>query len=250
MNLKKIICIILSFTGVSFANVEQNQGSSDNEQFYAFQEMNLYESVGIDEQGKEEFRLVESKPYGNIFNALAKAQGVTKVNIGDVLMRTKNLIALGKEIYTIVEAGKAVVTINSKPIQVLPMNDNAEAISASELDGWSPPKSRKFRVETKNYMGMSPVVFEFMLIFTYGGSLEGQGLYITGAQIKPVFVDVKWGFKFDASFKVQTIVNEGSYEQPIAGAVLMLDTKIETILQERQMNQTFYINGQGLINAH
>jgi hypothetical protein len=246
MSLKKfqLSFIFLALYLFSFAA----QANQSNEQFYAFQQIDLYEV--FEEEGVEIFNLITSAKYDNVFAALSKAQGVTKVNIDGAIMMTKKLIVLGKEIYQIVEAGKPVVTTQSQPVEVLPMDKNAKAIQAIELAGWDRPKAKKYRIETKNYLGMSPVVFDFLVIFTYGGNYEGKGKYITGAQIKPNFVSVKWGYKFDASFKVQTVINEGTYENPIAGAVLMLDSKISTIMQEQQTNKTFYINGLGQINSY
>ena len=123
-------------------------------------------------------------------------------------------------------------------------------MSALQLHGWNPPLVRKYKVETKNYLGMKPVSFEFMLIYSYGGQNEGKGRYITGAQLKPTSVNVKWGYSLDVEFKLQSIVNQGSFENPVAGAVLMLDYKIKTVLQEQSQNKTFYINGAGQVTSY
>ena len=106
-------------------------------------------------------------------------------------MMTKELIALGKEIYAIVEAGKPVVKLESNPVHVLPRTSAGSTIEAIDLQGWSMPKVKRFRYEAKNYLNIKPVVIEFMLIFSYGGNHDGVGKYISGAQIKPTFVDVK-----------------------------------------------------------
>lgn len=240
------------FSAHSFSFVAQDENHSyaqDNEQFYTFQSIELYEAI-MNDNGEEEFVLRRKNSQDDFFLALGKSQGARTVNIDDVIMVTRKLIAFGKEIYKIVDAGKPIVTIESKPVQVLPLGQGEQVINATDLTSWKAPKVKKFRVETKNYLGVSPVVFEFMVIFSYGGQFEGKGRYITGAQIRPIFVDVKWGYKFDAAFKVQTIVNEGSVDFPIAGAVLELDSSIATILQEQKASQLFYINGEGLINTY
>lgn len=223
--------------------------NADDTMFNTIQSVEVYEVV-TDEDGQEIHHLVNDSKIPNVYERLAKTQGVTKVGIGDILMKTRKIIALGKEIYEIVKAGKPVVDIvEATPVEVLP-HDNGVAIPAVELSGWNAPVSKKYLLKTKNYLGMSPVVFEFMLLFSYGGSNQGVGAYITGAQIKPTRVSVKWGYNFSAKFKVQTIVNEGSMNDPVAGVVLMMDNTIQTVLQEERMSKTFYINGLGQVNAY
>lgn len=240
MKLLVLSMVLALWTGVANATEEQ---------FDTIQAVEMYELV-TDENGDTQEVLIQSDSQSDFFNALAKAQKVQRVDIDGYLMMTRKLIALGKEIYNIVKAGKPVVTVNSEPVQVLPLNEEGEVLSSVSLAGWKPPKVKKYKIAAKNYLGISPVSFEFMVIFSYGGSNNGAGAYLTGAEIKPLAVDVKWGYSFNADFKLQTIVNEGSLEDPIAGAVLMMDSKISTTLQESHLNKTFYINGLGTLNAY
>lgn len=219
------------------------------DQFQEIQSVDLYELVE-DENGEELEVLIQSQKSPTFFDYLAKSQGLQKINAAGVIMMTKELIALGKEIYKIVEAGKPVVTINSEPIEVLPRDEDGTTISAMNLSGWKAPIVKKYRVATKNYLGMKPASFDFMLIFSYGGNDRGKGAYITGAQIKPTAVNVKWGYTLNAEFKVQTIMNEGAWDNPVAGAVLSIDYGISTVLQDQQHSKTFYINGKGQVTTY
>lgn len=219
------------------------------EQFDSIYSVDMYEYVTT-KSGSKRKVLIHNSGTSNVFMALAKSQGVKKVNKKGILMMTRQFIALGKELYALIQAGEPVVNVISEPVQVLPFNESAQVIPAINLSGWKAPVVKKYRIETKNYLGMTPVVFEFMLLFSYGGSQDGHGSYITGAEIKPTLVDVQWGFEFNANFKLQTILNEGSATNPIAGAVLMLDTEVKTPIQQRQLNKTFYINGLGDLSAY
>lgn len=219
-----------------------------SDQFQTIQSVDLYE-IELDENGNDVEKLVHSKPIPNELEELIN-RPVQKSDIGSIIMVTKQLIALGKEIYKIVEAGKPVVTLNSEPVQILPRDEQGATVEAFELSGWRAPRVQKYRVKTKNYLGMSPASFDFMLIYSYGGKYRGKGAFITGAQIKPTAVDVKWGYKLDAQFKVQSIMNQGSESAPIAGAVLMIDYNIKTVLQNRSDNKTFFINGLGQTTAY
>jgi hypothetical protein len=166
--------------------------------------------------------------------------------VGEVLMVARELIAFGKEVYKIIEAGKPVVTIgDTTPISVLPKNAKGKYIEAFDLENWKMPKSKKYRVVAKNGFGMKTITFDFMLIFTYGGSYDGRGAYITGAEVASTDVSVSWGYSLDADFKVQSIVNQGSKENPVAAAVLQIDYKMSTVLKESRSSKKFMINGLG-----
>ncbi len=236
---------LLCVAGLSTAHAENVY----HPQFQQIQSIEFYE-LTEDEYGEEKEILLETRNTPTLMDSLSKSQGVQKVNASGVIMMTRELIALGKEIYTIVEAGKPVVNINSEPIEILPRDEQGGVISAMDLSGWKIPKVKKFRVTTKNYLGMKPASFDFMLIFSYAGTNRGKGAYITGAQIKTTAVNVKWGYNLDANFKVQTIMNQGSWDNPVAGAVLMIDYKISTVLQEQQNNKTFYVNGLGEVKTY
>ncbi len=220
-----------------------------DDQFQAIRTIELYE-VSEDSEGNQVETIVSKKNNPDFLMRLAKSQGVQKVGLGEIIMVTKELIALGKLIYPIVEAGKPVVTINSVPVEVLPRDEKGEAITAMQLNGWQNPKVARYKVKVKNYLGVVPASIEFLMIFTYGGSYNGAGKYITGAQIKPIDVMVKWGYKLDAEFKVQTIMNQGTQDNPVAGAVLMIDYNIKTIMQEMNSSKLFHINGNGEVNHY
>lgn len=179
---------------------------------------------------------------------------VTKSNqkgVGEVLMVARELIAFGKEVYKIIEAGKPVVRIGqTTPVSVLPKNEHGTSIDAFDLENWKMPKSKKYRVVAKNGFGMKTITFDFMLLFTYGGSYNGKGAYITGAEVASTDVSVAWGYTLDADFKVQSIVNQGTRENPVAAAVLQIDYKMSTVLKESRSSKKFMINGLGQTRSY
>ena len=193
---------------------------------------------------------VEQKMISNPFQT-PKSQLRSTKGLGEVIMATKEIIALGKEIYKIIEAGKPVVTIGeNKPLSVLPRDEKGNYIDAFDLERWQMPKARKYRVIAKNGFGMKTISFDFMLIFTYGGQYNGKGAYITGAEVASVDVNVAWGYELDARFKVQSIFNQGTKSNPIAAAVLQIDYKISTVLKESRSSRKFMINGLGQTQSY
>tara|TARA_Y100000780_G_scaffold232596_1_gene268885 strand:+ start:16211 stop:16954 length:744 start_codon:yes stop_codon:yes gene_type:complete len=222
-----------------------------DDQYQTIQSVEMYE-VEENEDGSQNETLLQDQKlptdlemaYGQITRSYQKAR------IDDVIMTTRNLIAIGKEIYKIIEAGRPVVNIGeSKSLSVLPMDEKGTPVDSFRLSNWSTPKAKKYKVVAKNYLGMSPVSFEFMLIYNYGGSLDGKGKYLTGTQIKATSVQVSWGYELNANFSVQSIINQGTDEEPIAGAVLAIDYKIKTVLKESRSSKTFFVNGVGQTKA-
>lgn len=212
------------------------------DQFHMISEVKLVEVVNGVEVNVEEAEL----PYiDNLKSAPIPAPGLP-----GVIMVTKDLLALGKEIYKIVEAGRPVVNVDSDPFDILPKSDKGLDITPFDLTNWKAPRARKYRINATNYMGIKAAVFEFIVIFSYGGKYNGRGHYITGAQIKPTKVNVKWGYNLDASFKVQTITNSGTKSEPIASSVISIDYIIKTVLQENRSSKLFYINGLGDLKAY
>jgi hypothetical protein len=220
-----------------------------SDQFQTIQSIDLYEVVES-EQGEVENLVQTQKLPSEIEVLMAEAKKNRNKGLGEIIMATKQLIALGKEIYKIIEAGKPVVSVNSTPISVLPKDEKGDYVDAMNLSNWQMPKVKKFRVAAKNYLGMTPVSFEFMMIFTPGGKWNGKGAYLTSTQIKPTTVDVSWGYSVDATFKVQSIINQGSVDSPVAGAVLMIDYTIKTVLKESRNSRTFFVNGLGQAQAY
>jgi hypothetical protein len=220
-----------------------------SEQFQTVQSVEVVEVIEAD--NGDEIETIVDERNATFFSSLKPAlSNKSNPTIPGALAATKEFIALGKQVYKIIEAGRPVVSSKSEPVQILPNDKSGELVDAFSLSDWSEPVVKKYRIRAKNYLGMSPATFEFILIFTPGGRFEGKGYYITGAQIKPTKMDVKWGYTLNAEFKVQSIMNAGSSKNPIAAAVLAIDYTISTVLQENTASRLFYINGLGKVKAY
>lgn len=168
--------------------------------------------------------------------------------IGDVITTIKEIIAFGKEIYKIVEAGKPVINTKYAPISVLPLETEfGKDISPMKLAHWNAPKFVKFKVSYKNGYGVEVVAFTYNVNMSYGGQFQGKGSYITNAQIVPEKVTVAWGYTFNAEMSLVGLTNLGTEEAPIAGATLQLSYSVSTVLKEDRNNMTIFIAGDGTI---
>lgn len=166
-------------------------------------------------------------------------------NATKVIKITKDLIALGKEVYDLVEKGRPVYNETSKAIRILPRQAGDDLSAALELQNWQMPTVKKYRYKLMNKRRKNVATVEYKVIFSAGGDLNGVGKYISGAQIKPTYVDVKWGWEFNATYVVQDILNLGTHESPVAAAVLMIDFHSKSVLSNRTENRMFAIDGLG-----
>lgn len=168
--------------------------------------------------------------------------------IGDVISIMREIIAFGKEIYKIVEAGKPVVNTKYAPISVLPLNTEfGRDITPTDLSNWNAPRYAKFKVIYKNGYGSEVVSFTYNINMSAGGKYQGKGSYITNAQIVPENISVAWGYTFNATMSLVGLTNIGSEEDQVAGATLQLSYSVSTVVKEIRNNMTIFIAGDGTI---
>ncbi len=172
-----------------------------------------------------------------------------KKGLGDVIIISDSLIALGKKIWAIVEAGKPVYTSTyMDAISVLPKfsdSDLASDIVFGQMENWSAPKMKSYKVSYKNLFGMTVVGFDYTVIFQHGGTFEGKGSYLTGVSVRASNVTVSWGYTFDAHTKLVNISNRGSLESPLAGATMQIDYTVSTALRVISASESFHVTGDG-----
>jgi hypothetical protein len=166
--------------------------------------------------------------------------------LGEVILAVDNLIALGKKIWAIVEAGRPVVNANFSSVSVLPnLADPSSAFL--NMANWSIPKTQKYEVVMKNLYGMEMVRFSFMIMFQHDGTYENKGKYLTGINVIPNNITVGWGYQFDCKSELLAISNAGTAEDPIAAATIKLEYVTKTALQETRNNVMFHVMGDGRI---
>ena len=84
-------------------------------------------------------------------------------NLGEVIMVVDQLIALGKKIWVIIEAGRPVVNTNLPVVHVLPREAGQDG-SLYDLSGWNAPKAIGYRVTYKNLYGMEVIAFTYSIV--------------------------------------------------------------------------------------
>ena len=153
------------------------------------------------------------------------------------------IINIGKKIWAIVDAGRPVVNVKVDTANALP----AGVRCWDELEGWQAPISKLYQMSYENGFGANVVTYNFRVSFISGGTYKGQGQYITLASVQPAKIDVAWGFNFDAVATVPMVFNQGTKVAPLAGMQLAMNWKINTVVQETQQAENFFINGAGTL---
>lgn len=217
----------LPFTVTNLQTAGQANLKSADEAYFTIS------SVEVNEIDPSNFVVNNNQPNNKAFD------------LGKVIMTIDKLVALGKKLYAIVEAGKPVVDVNmNNKASVLPNVDKPNT-AMYNMSNWKAPKTRVYKVEFKNLFGMSVVSFNYAVTFEYGGKYQGKGAYIHAARIAADQVDVAWGFNFKATTEAVSIVNRGSQDDPVAALTFKLNYTAKSVLKEIQSEESFYVTGDG-----
>lgn len=199
--------------------------------FAAFSQEDYF-SVGSDTTTELAVSPLEMTPAyeGNIGTAIDEAHVILD-----------KIILLGKKVWNIVEAGKPVANFTSARADLLPQG----ITTWQQLGGWQVPVSRRYERKIQNKFGASVVHFRYRIIYTWGGNLNGKGLYLMGITVYPEIVDVAWGWKFDAKASIPTVANAGSSAFPTAAAEVLISSQIRTPLTHLDNTESYYVRGDG-----
>lgn len=201
--------------------------------------------LGLD-KGDEDYYTIESITVTRLEDQdLIVDNKFDPASLGQVIMSFERLIAFGKQVWEIVDAGRPVMNNDyMQPISVLPNNEDGQATFYS-ISGWSVPRAQTYRVEYKNGLGMTVISFDYTVSFQYDGQFEGKGAYLTGVDVSASNVAVSWGFSFNANSQLVTISNRGTLEDPIAGATLQINFNSSSVLREINSSERFHVSGNG-----
>lgn len=169
--------------------------------------------------------------------------------IGEITMIVDGLIALGKKIWPIIDAGRPVINNKLIPaISILPHLDNPAGVM-TQMANWSVPVTRSYRVSFKNGFNSEVVGFTYTVYFQYNGNLNGVGKYVTSLKVQASQIYAAWGFNFDAVSELVGIANVGSAADPVASGIIQVAYTVRGLLNESRSAQSFYVDGNGNIQV-
>jgi hypothetical protein len=176
---------------------------------------------------------------------------------GKVIGVAKDVVALGEAIYTLVEHGRPKITTEYAPIDIIPRDPtNTEsdpakkyAVSMMDMEGFSFPVEKMITAKVKSPTGKQAVIFQYKVVYSYGGSYNGAGKYLAGINIIPANIQVAHGWTFNSTMKLTGMMNHGTRQNPIMGAMITIKYSMSSQTQAFERNDTIYITGNGQMKA-
>lgn len=171
--------------------------------------------------------------------------------VGRVIGVAREVVGLGEAIYDLAKKGKPTNVTEFAPISIVPKNPTTkEYIDPFDLDNFSMPVEKNFVASVKNTRGKEVVSFKYKVFYSYGGSFNGTGKYLTGVIIVPSEIKTSFGWDFNASMKLTGIMNHGTKENPVAGAMITVKYQFNSWFKAYERNDTVHITGNGDLKVH
>jgi hypothetical protein len=156
-----------------------------------------------------------------------------------------DIINIGKQIWTIVEAGKPVSNITINQATAVPKG----VTDWTALAGWQAPQSHTYQTSMQNMYGFNVIQFSYRVMFTPGGAYKGKGHYLANVTVDPSDVYVAWGYTFNAQVTIPSITNAGTAASPTAAAEILVKWDIDTVMNHIEQSASYYARGDGTFQA-
>jgi len=165
--------------------------------------------------------------------------------IDEIAIIMDGLIAIGKKIWPIIDAGRPVINTKLTPaVSILPHLEGENGVFY-QMANWSTPKVKSYRVSFKNGFNSEVVGFTYTLYFQYNGDYKGVGKYVANLKVQASDIYTAWGFNFDATNELVGISNVGSSNEPVASGIVQVAYTVKGLINEVRSAQSFYVDGAG-----
>lgn len=162
------------------------------------------------------------------------------------LVEIATIINLGKQVWDIVSANKAVSNIAVDWASATPKG----IADVSELAGFSNMVSKSYNLDVKNVLGIKAFSMVYTVVHQYGGSYEGKGKYLANVSIVPSKVDTAWSYTSDVkTVKIHT-VNVGTDEAPVASLAMSMHVKLQGATKSREFTRVVQFRGDTAAVTH
>ncbi len=167
-----------------------------------------------------------------------------------VIAVARDFVALGDAVYTLVTKGRPSNVSTYASIDIVPKDPvTKEIVSAFDLENFSEPIEKKFSIKLRNGYNKVVVQFDYSVIFSYGGSYNGKGKFISSAMIVPGTIKTTFGWDFSSEMKLTGIMNVGTKENPVMAANLTVKYAMKSLFSAFEKSDTIFITGEGKIKA-
>ncbi|HLT22125.1 MAG TPA: hypothetical protein VKZ84_01730 [Bacteriovoracaceae bacterium] len=172
-------------------------------------------------------------------------------NTRQVISTARDFVALGEAIYNLVQKGKPSNVTQYEAISVVPKDPmTGEYVDPFDMEGFGMPEERNFSASIKNGTGKEVVRFDYTLVYSYGGSYNGSGYYLTNVMIIPKSIKTTHGWDFNATMSLSGIMNHGSRANPVAGAMVTIKYQMNSWRAAFERNDTIHVTGKGQVRSY
>ncbi|HBA60249.1 MAG TPA: hypothetical protein DCZ92_05440 [Elusimicrobia bacterium] len=106
----------------------------------------------------------------------------------------------------------------------------------SSVADWKGPKEQLYTYTVTNRLGMDVIKVKYAVSFYYGGTGKTAnspaGSYIANFTVRPVSLEVKWGWHFDMDVVMSDPMNIGTVQRPVALMQADLKWRVSTMLSK------------------
>lgn len=170
--------------------------------------------------------------------------------IGEIIASASSVVALGEQVYTLLQRGKPTVNTEYAPISIVPKDPlTKQPIDPFDMNDCSRILKKSY-VTTMTTGGIEVVKFQYIVSFMHSCTFDGIGKYIHSASIQPGTVSVGYGWDVNATMKLAGMMNHGKRSDPVVGALLTIKYSIKSWRTALEKNETFHITGNGLIEKY
>lgn len=121
----------------------------------------------------------------------------------------------------------------------------------SSVADWEGPNEHIYTYTVTNLMGIDVIKVKYALPFYYGGTEKAagktSGRYISNFTVRPISIDVKWGWHFDLDVIMSDPMNIGTVPKPVAMLQADLKWRVYTTLSPKGETGfwTYSMDGNG-----
>lgn len=151
------------------------------------------------------------------------------------------IVNLGERLWTLVERNRPVVGVEAEKASALPQGIE----HWEQLGHWQRPEVETYRIGYVNFFGVQVAQFTMRILYTWGGDVDGIGRYLANITVIPAYIDVHWGFRFNALTEVADVVNVNDREFPIAAAEIHVRWSLESVFRKIHQSAIFFVKGNG-----
>lgn len=152
-----------------------------------------------------------------------------------------HLITLGGKIWDFILSNKPNAEYDVFKTSVVPSGIS----SWTQLQKWSKPTSKVFRVEFTNMFGQPAGGFDYRITYFHSGCYKNKGKFLGQISVVPTNIHLKTDRTLKMKVELAGVLNFGDEEDPVAGAQIIINWSSPTTTRYEMYSAEYMIYGTG-----